>query len=133
MDIKYVTLLESYFDFFYAKEIIGNMYATYRKNCHGCKNAYLSQNDHTCLNITDKEQLVLYFEDILIDVDESNVLKNWNEAVSILEDLPTEVIEMYKLNIYCPEWRENEMKNLCWKNRIIKLTLKLLTLERRLV
>ena len=55
--------------------------------------------DHACLTLADDQQLELYFEDVLLDVDESDILLKWNFAVSRL-DIPSEVLEMFRLKIY---------------------------------
>ena len=38
-----------------------------------CQTSGLSQVDHSCLTLTDAHQLELYFEDVLFDVDESDI------------------------------------------------------------
>ncbi|WAR26051.1 hypothetical protein MAR_011755 [Mya arenaria] len=96
MELSQVSLLESYFDFFYAKEISKNMYLVFRKKCFGCQNACLSQSDHTCLTLTDKQQLELYFDDILAEVDESDIVLKWNEATSLL-DVSVQVLNMFQI------------------------------------
>ena len=94
-----MSLLQSYFDFFYAKEISVKMYSVFKKKCFGCEHLCLSQTDHTCLSLTDEQQLELYFEDVLLDVNESNILLKWDEAASAL-DVSPELLEMFKLKVY---------------------------------
>ena len=65
--------------------------------------------DHACLALTDDQQLELYFEDILVNVDESDILQKWNSAVSHL-DITSEVLSMFRLKIYFKCWRETDMK-----------------------
>ena len=74
-----VSLLQSYFDifYFYAKEIMIKIYSVLKAKCSGCQNSRLSQMDHACLMLTNEQQLKLYmyFEDILLDVDEYDIIK----------------------------------------------------------
>ena len=86
--------------------------------------------DHACLTLTDEQQLKLFFEDIIKDVDESDILKQWNDAVS-LTHIPLQLIEMFRLKLYCLDWRETDMKSAQWRNRMIDMTVRLLQLEAR--
>ena len=108
-----VSLLQSSFDFYYVKEIRKKMLeirkkmlSVFKARCSGCQNSRLSQMDHACLTLTDEQQLKLYFENILQDVDESDILKQWNDAVSPT-DIPLQLIEMFRLQLYCLHWRGN--------------------------
>lgn len=119
-----VSLLQSYFDFFYAKEISDKMYNVFKQKCFGCQNFRLSQMDHTCLRLADDQQLEIHFEDVLGDVDESDILLKWNSAVSRL-DIHSEVLEMFRLKIYCKDWREMDMKTAEWRTKMINMTIQL--------
>lgn len=126
-----MSLLESYFDCFYAKEISSKMNSVFKTKCFGCQNSCLSQTDHTCINLTREQQLKLYFEDVLREVDESDILMKWKEAASAL-DVSSELLEMYKLKIYCIDFRDSDMKSFMWRNKMIKMTIQVLLLETRL-
>ena len=69
-------------------------------------------------------------EDILKDVVESDILKQWNDAVS-LTHIPLQLIEMFRLKLYCLDWQETDMKSAQWRNRMIDMTVRLLQLEAR--
>lgn len=107
-----VILLDSYFQFFYAKEIISKMHTVFKNNCSGCQRGNLSQLSDPCLCLSEYHQLGLYFEDILLNVNEWDVLRKWTNAVSVLQDMSPELVDMYKLKIYCSDWRETDMKTL---------------------
>ena len=124
-----VTLLQSYFDFFYAKEIKDKRPLVFKAKRIGCQNARLSQRDHNRLTLTEVQQLNLYFEDVLLYVDENDILQRWEDAVCIL-DMSSELIYMFKLKLFCKDWRETNMKyiaNLQWRNKMITMALQLLT------
>ena len=125
-----VTLLQSYFDFFYAKEIKDKMSSVFKAKCIGCQSAGLSQRDHDCLSQTNEQLLNLYFEDILLNVDENDILQQWQDAVSVL-DTSSELIYMFKLKLFCKDWRETDMKSLQWRNKMIHMVVQLLTIEKR--
>lgn len=124
-----VPLLEAYFEFYYAREIMNKMYAVFKKNCFGCQQGRLSQLDHACLTLTEYEQLELNLEDILLEVNELEILLNWESVVSVMGDISPEVVNMYKLKIYCRDWRETEMKTLAWKTKMYELTCELIRLK----
>lgn len=124
-----VALLESYFDFFYAKAILDNMNDVIIKKCYGCINNKLSQTDHQCLNLSREDWLHLYLEDILLCVDESDILQKWESSVSMVEDV--ELVAMYRFKLYCSDWRDTDMKTDAWKSKMIRMTLQILHLEKR--
>ena len=92
-----MTLLDSYFDCLYAKEIISVMTSVFKKKCDGCKNAAISQLDYQCLMLTTKEQLELYWDCILREINEICVIEKWYGSVYMMDSVPIEVIDLYKL------------------------------------
>ena len=126
-----VALLESYFHFFYANSIMKSMFDVFKTKCFGCVSECLSQKNHTCLLLSRKEQLELYFEEVLQQVDENEILMKWEEAVTTMEN--SALVNMYKLKINCRDWRETDMKSTEWKSKMIRLTLQLLRLHHRFI
>lgn len=122
-------LLDSYLDFFYAKEIILRLSDVIKRKCEGCALDSLSQRDHTCLSLTKRQQLSLYFEDVLKIIDEEAILSTWKEHVTALDDISPDFIAIYELKFNCKDWRDT-MKTSSWKYRLIKLSAQLLRLER---
>jgi hypothetical protein len=68
MDSRMILLMEPYLDFFYANEIMDSMFVKFKNRCYGCQNGLLSQRDHPCLTLTVKQQLELYFDDIVYNL-----------------------------------------------------------------
>ena len=123
------SLLESYLDFFYAKEILYRLPLVLKRTCEGCLWDSLSQTDHTCLNLIKRQKLSLYFEDVLSVIDEQDIMLKWREAVSPLEDVSPAFLAIYQLKLNCVDWRET-MKTPDWKYRLIKLSAQLLRLDK---
>ena len=121
------SLLESYLDFFYAKEILYRLPMVMKQKCEGCLWGSLSQTDHDCVSLTKRQQLSFCFEDILRVIDEQDILLKWREAVATLES--SEYIAFYELKLSCKDWR-NTMKTPGWKYRLIKLTAQLMRLDK---
>ena len=71
-----------------------NTRSMFKQTCYGCQHFKLSQLDHACLTMTDKQLLELHFEDILGDIDEWHILKKWEASVSPL--LSPELLQMFK-------------------------------------
>jgi hypothetical protein len=122
-------LLDSYLDYFYAKEILYRLPEAMKRMCEGCAVDSLSQTDHTCITLTTRQQLSLCFEDCLRVIDENNIVLKWREAVSPLENVSPEYLAMYELKLTCVDWRET-MKTPAWKYRLLKLSAQLLRLEK---
>lgn len=131
MDTNYVPLLESYWDFFYARNMMDAASAVIKRTCTGCENGYLSQREHSCLSMTKREQLELYFDDIVQSINEEDIILQWYEAVSHIETCPPEVVSLYKMKLKCYDWRETDMKSEHWKKTIINTCVRLYHLENR--
>jgi hypothetical protein len=131
MESNYVPLLESYWDFFYARHVLDGMNGIIKTKCTGCQNGYLSQREHSCLSLTKHEQLEMYFDDIVLGVHEEYVIMQWCLAVSQIDTFPQEVVSSYKLKLKCQDWRETDMKSEQWKKRIINMCVRLYYLENR--
>ena len=128
-DTRDTLLLESYFQYFYAKDIISRMYTVFKENCIGCERGYLSQRDHECLSTTESEQLELYFDDILSMVKQEDVLKQWNQHVHLL-NISSKLIDMYRQNNCFTNWRKIDTITVTWKKKMIRNVLNILQLER---
>ena len=74
-------LLESYWTFYYAKAMLECKDDIYRRFCQGCLIDTLSQRYHTCLTLTGEEKLRLYFEHSLREIDEWDIVRQWECAV----------------------------------------------------
>ena len=120
-------LLNSYLDFFYAKEILWCQPQIVRRMCEGCQIESLSQTDHSCVLLSQQQQLILYFENILSEIDECDILIKWREAASQIAT--PEYIAMYELKLNCPDWRQT-MKTPSWKKRIMQKTSQLRSLDK---
>ena len=120
-----VHLLESYFDFFYAKAMILEMGSLNKKWCLGCQQGKLSQLDHTCL-LSKKEQLDTHFDQIVNCVNEEEVIFQWRGTARSLVD--EEVIDMYYLKLSCKDWIET-MKTDKWTKKMKSLILSVLSLK----
>ena len=105
------------------------MHRVIKSNCLGCQHRRLSQLNHTCLSLSEHKQLELYFDNILLEVNEMNVLRHWDTAVSVMQDISPDFVYMYKLKIYCHDWREADMKTLAWRAKMYSLTCELIRLK----
>ena len=120
-------LLESYFDFYYAKSI-KDMLTVFKQKSFGCLHDSLSQTDQTCSTFSRKEKLELYFDEVLQHLDENEILRQWEETVSSFAN--ADFVNLYKF--YCRDWRETDMRCATWKSKMVKLVFELLQLENRL-
>ena len=124
-----VQLLDLYFDTAYADTITSTMNTVIKTLCVGCQRGKLSQKQHECLSLSKKEQLILYFEEILKAVDEEYVLIRWEQNVRRESDVSSELIDFYKLKIYCKDWRESDMKTENWKRKMMKMSMLCIRLD----
>ncbi len=130
MEQHQVLLLDSYFDFMYARNILSKKRDIVTKMCYGCTVDHPSQVHHTCLMDSDEQHIDTYFEVMLEAVNEEEVLRQWSTAVDTLEDISPELLAFYKLKLYCDDWMAT-MKTNKWKDKMKIMTKKLLQLDRR--
>lgn len=71
-------------------------------------------------------------DDILREVDDSEVLSHWESIISTLRNISPEVVDTHKLKIYCRDWRETDMKTLEWKSNMYRLICQFIRLVCRL-
>ena len=131
MEDKSVRLLDSYFDFIYARKISNIVYTVAKEHCVGCQHVSLSQSDHTCL-LEKKALLDLHFDHILKLIDEDSIIQIWYTSV-LCSDISPELIEMYKLKIKCRDWRDTDMKTPFWRRKMINMATDIINLERNFV
>ena len=99
IDTKHVTLLDTYFDFIYGKEMKRVLFNLRTVKCKGCMNGYLSQRDHSCLLLTTQQQIVLYWDEILERITETDIIVKWHETVLSIDHIPGTLTDMYKLKL----------------------------------
>ena len=121
-------LLDSYFNFFFAKAVHVAKNKVFHKICDGCKNGYLSQTDHLCLVKGEETLLTVYFIDILDAVNVNFVIQQWESAVRDLNSSSPGLIELCKLKYTCKDWIYTD-KN--WQKKIIDTVGRISKLERR--
>ena len=123
-----VSLLHSYLDFFYAQEIFDKMQSMFKKKCFGCQNDCLSQRDHVCISLSTGQQLELYMQDILSDLDDNIVLAKLSNALGCFDVS----LETHKRQTIVTEYRERKMTSFEWKNKINTTITRLVFLNARL-
>ena len=124
-----IMLMDSYFDFLYARALYNCLAPTVKQNCYGCEVDHPSQLQHYCLMYDVEEHIYMYFDDMMAAVDEDNILLSWSEIVDTL-DVPPELLAMHKLKIYDKDWLAT-MKTDQWKTKHRKMLLSITRIERR--
>ena len=122
------SLLESYWDVCYAREILRRLPEAIRRQCVGCQLESLSQRDHTCTCHSYSEQLHMYFEDVLACISEADILMKWTDSTATLE-MTSEDRALYEMKLKDPHWRIT-MKTPSWRRRMIRMAGQLAHLER---
>ena len=94
-----VMLMNSYFQFVYAKALINVKDIVVKKDCFGCLIDHPSQIQHDCtmsdLMNDDEHAYDFYFEEMLEEVDENKVLLAWEKLVQGL-DVSAESIAFHR-------------------------------------
>ncbi|VDI10520.1 Hypothetical predicted protein [Mytilus galloprovincialis] len=97
------------------------------KHCFGCRNNHPSQRNHSCLMISELEQLNIYFDDALENVDCEELLELWKRDTK-LTDIPLELKNTFINLLQNCEWRENNLPD---KDGFYEMTRKIIQLGDR--
>lgn len=127
-----VMLMNSYFDFVYAKALCQVKGTAVRKNCYGCQMNHPSQKQHDCIMITDDDeyQIDFYFEEMLKEVNEKDIIQSWEDIVRV-SNISPEVIDLHKLVISSEDFLQM-MKTEQWRSKMKRMVLTINRLEDRL-
>ena len=129
-----VALMNSYFDFVYAKALCEVMGMVTRQLCYGCQMDLPSQKDHDCIMDTDPDddeyKIERYFSDMLNAVNEKNILQSWEEIVRI-SNISSEMIDLHKLLLESNDYLQI-MKTERWCEKMKRMVLTINRIEDRL-
>ena len=125
-----ILLMESYFDFLYAKALQEGLNDVVSKNCYGCEVDHPSQVQHSCLMLDEEQHIDVYFEELQVGVKQDEILLAWMEVVDDL-DISPEIIGMQKLKMCDDEWLYS-MKTPAWVQKMKKMMVTIRRLERRI-
>ena len=131
MDVPttHVMIMNSYFDFIYAKAMYEHLGNTVKRMCQGCEVDHPSQKQHSCVMNDSQEHIEMYFETLLSAVNEDDILLSWSDTMNALTICP-ELLALQKLKIYDKDWLSS-MKTDQWKAKIEKMILNITQLESR--
>lgn len=110
------SLGRSYIDIYYAEAILQLLPNITQRHCDGCVTKSLSQRHHTCLGMTFKQRLALYFNDILTLLNDNDVVAKCQNAMPTMSDV--------KL--------ESPIQSEGWKDSMLKKCMQLYHLQQRM-
>ena len=122
--------LDSYFSFFYAKTMLSVFHSTVIENCIGCLEEQFSPFFHECVMLSDEEKVLSCYDYMLKKIREDDILREWDIAVNQLNNVPPDLLAMYKLNLYNDQWRAHLLQTQSCKDQIVKMIIRLYKLER---
>lgn len=113
--------------FLYARKVVEEVRLLTRKHCFGCRNNHPSQRNHSCLMMSELEQLNIYFDDALENVDCEELLELWKRDTK-LTDISLELKNTFINLLQNCEWRENNLPD---KDGFYEMTKKIIQLGDR--
>ena len=125
-----VLLMESYFDFLYAKALSEVLQTVVKEQCHGCEIDHPSQVQHSCVMYEEDDHVIMYFHDMLKKIDEQSIISVWCDLMNQL-DISFELVDLQKQKICCKDWLQT-MKTSKWEEKIKETILTIIRYERRL-
>lgn len=127
---KMVCLLEFALKFYYAKSVIENVGSIAISMCTGCEIGHPSQEQHSCLMLSQEEKCMMYFDEALIQLNEEVMLSQWLTEVKTM-NIPAGIIDLFSMKVFCKDWRETRLKTDVWKNKLFTTAVRLIRLENR--
>ena len=119
-----IHLMNCFFNYFFAKSCVNVIPTVSVRHCEGCRIEHPSQNQHSCLNenimnLNDREFIEFSFNEILLEVNEENILKEWVLIMQTM-NLSKETIENQRGVLANPTYRQ-VMKTEDWRDEIIDI------------
>ena len=129
---SYISSMNAVLDFCYAKDAYGKIGTVADSKCYGCKVDHPSQRQHDCIMLEPEQKLDNNFEEIILAIDEERVLRKWERQVTAM-DIPLAIVDLYKLKVFCEDWRETTYKSEVWASKMYTTLHRLIELERRFI
>ena len=80
--------------------------------------------------LSDEEKVLSCYDYMLKKIREDDILREWDIAVNQLNNVPPDLLAMYKLNLYNDQWRAHLLQTQSCKDQIVKMIIRLYKLER---
>lgn len=84
----HVMIMNSYFDFVYAKAMHDQLGSVVRQECYGCQVDHPSQVQHSSVMFEENENIKMYFDHLLTAVSENEFFFSWCEIMDALSICP---------------------------------------------
>ena len=118
--------IESYYKLAYALAVRNKLNDVVRKFCYGCEESLPNRENHTCSSTND--QLLVYFDIILKEVDEDKIFQSWLNIMNCNNNIPPDLI-LVQINKRTSKDYLSEMKTSAWKKEIKQLAHVLIQVE----
>ena len=128
----YFSTMDATLDLCYALHAFGKIGEVAVSKCDGCKVDHPSQIRHDCIMLELEEKLDQYFNAIFDSIDEDEVFNKWEQEVTAM-NIPSEIVTMYKLKVFCSDYRETLHKSEGWKTKLHADIRRLIRWESRLI
>ena len=115
----YFSILDSTLDLCFALQAFELIDKVANSECDGCKVGHPSQLRHNCLMLNLEEKLEQYFNAIFDAIDVDEVFAKWEQEV-LAKNIPLELVALYKLNVFCSDYKQTLYKSEAWKDKLYK-------------
>ena len=119
-----VLIMNAYLKFAYALAIRNKLGDAVKRFCYGCEVDHPQQDNHTCAMYETEEHIDMYFDIILKDLEEENIIESWKELMSTSNVIPLDIQNYYissnnyLANIKTDQWKEEVHKIVLILSRI---------------
>lgn len=125
-----VMLMNSFLDFIYAQTLLEVKHLVIRKRCFKCLIDDSTQHNCIMSDLFYDDECAIYFEELLSEVDENQIILSWEEMVRKL-NISSDIVELHKKVVSSVEYLA-VMKTEQWKKKIKKTMQVILNTEHRL-
>ena len=113
--------------FSYARKVREEIVTLTQKHCYGCRTNHGSQRKHSCLMMSEVENLNIYFDDAVDKIDFQDVLNLWKSDIQLL-DISETLKHKIETLLQSDDWRET---NLPSKDKFYETVKKTMQLDYR--
>lgn len=128
----YKNYMESIVQYVIAQEINKNLGQTVMNHCSGCDpdNFQANQLGHTCLMRTVSENISIYFEEILLNLDIEKVLQKISSE--LIGEVPFAVKSKFLNEVFHQDWFQKKIDDQSWCKKLEDMCVKINELDERI-
>ena len=119
------------YNFIYAHQARAKLFTVAMEECNGCQTNHPIQSQHTCLTLSELDQLEMYFAKLFSKVKFEDVFQQWQRETRRWTNISKDYLDNFSVMLQCDKWRqENNPMTTQWKTSLYLKVKKLIVLDK---